>query len=159
MNVDYKELMIGDWVSLFQGKKDGSSCNVKVTSLWRDYEVDIEGEDCEYDSANPALLFPIPLTGEILEASGFEHCSSRALFEEYRMCFDEDTDDETWLFIEIHPKNEHCPYRWAKIHYQPCFGFHHNGIETKINDCMVHDLQHVLRIAKIDKKVNIQVQH
>ena len=30
------ELMIGDWVSLFQGKKDGEQCNVKITSLWRE---------------------------------------------------------------------------------------------------------------------------
>ena len=141
--------MIGDWVQI-------NSQFAQIHDVGHN-TIGVQFSD-GYDVFEPKSIEPIPLSAETLEASGFEHCSSRALFEEYRMCFDEDTDDETWLFIEIHPKNEHCPYRWAKIHYQPCFGFHHNGIDTKINDCMVHDLQHALRIAKIDKKVNIKIQ-
>lgn len=72
------ELMIGDWVILFQGNCDGSPCNCKVNSISQD-EIGIDGCD-EYDYATLPLLFPVKLTPEILEKNGWTYNDENAKF-------------------------------------------------------------------------------
>lgn len=122
------ELMLGDWVSLFQGKKDGSPANVQVTSIDK-YEIGVAGVDCDYDSATAPLLFPIPLTPSILLKNGFEH----------QMPYDDYVFDNRIILYEYGE------------------GFAIGGGYTVANERLqvdyVHELQHLMRLIGIEKEV------
>lgn len=122
------ELMLGDWVSLFQGKKDGSPANVQVTSIDK-YEIGVTGVDCDYDSATAPLLFPIPLTAAILLKNGFEHQM---------------------------PYNDYVLDKKLSL-YECGEGFAMNGGVGTFNERLqvdyVHELQHLLRLLRIDKEI------
>lgn len=126
------ELMIGDWVSLFQGNPDGTSCNVQVSYIGEYGEVGIEHCE-EYTSANCNLLFPIPLTSEILEHNGFEMQRDKSELG---------TLDTYWLGSELGAFRIH---RLNNGDYQ--FGL------AKIK--FVHQLQHALRLCGIDKEIKV----
>lgn len=126
------ELMVGDWVSLFQGNPDGSSCNVQVSYIGVYGEVGIEGCE-EYTSANCNLLFPIPLTPEILEKN-----------------FSSTTD---WYFIGTDKfcfRIDKYKYKWDLY-----FGRDGKGTNLRIKINYVHELQHALRLCRIDKEIEI----
>ena len=132
-----EKLMIGDWVSLFQGNPDGSSCNVRVSYIGEYGEVGIDGCE-EYTSANCNLLFPIPLTPEILEKNGF-----------VKQAYD------GWLISENNGRRL-IEYRTdyfdglLRIDYaeEP---FSKISIKLKY----VHQLQHALKVCGIDKEIEI----
>lgn len=136
-----EDLMISDWVSLFQGKPDGSSCNVQVTFVGEYGEVGIEGCE-EYTSANCNLLFPIPLTVEILEKNGFkceEIIQRHWISEDGRILLKDDelliNSSNKW---SVHVDNEDM----QSIGY---FEITH-----------VHELQHALRLCKINPQTMIR---
>ena len=129
--------MIGDWVSLFQGNPDGTSCNVQVSYIGEYGEVGIEGCE-EYTSANCNLLFPIPITPEILEKNGF-----------VKQAYD------GWLISENNGRRL-IEYRTdyfdglLRINYdeEP---FSKLTIKVKY----FHELQHALRLCGINKEIEI----
>lgn len=122
-------LMIGDWVSLFQGNPDGSSCNVQVTFVGEYGEVGIEGCE-EYTSANCGLLFPIPLTVEFLEKNGLEKIN---------------TD---YYDLDVYEENDGL---WRVVYSNlECSGFDESVLVSS-----VHVLQHFLRHVGIDKDIEI----
>ena len=124
-----EKLMIGDWVSLFQGNPDGSSCNVRVSYIGEYGEVGIEG--CkEYTSANCNLLFPIPLTPEILEKNGFKK---------------ELSEDNHYWFILIHNG-----IRFSLFYARSVFQW-----LVPLDFKYVHKLQHALKLCGIDKEIEI----
>lgn len=127
-----EEIMIGDWVSLFQGNPDGSSCNVQVTFIGEYGEVGIEGCE-EYTSAQCNLLFPIPLTPEILDKNGFELQRDKSELG---------TLDTYWLGSGLGAFRIH---RLNNGDYQ--FGL------AKIK--FVHQLQHAIRLCGISKNIEI----
>lgn len=88
---------------------------------------------------------PIPLTPEILLKNGFEKKGERIYQQEFDLTINPDTEDEHWVFIKFHPKNEHCDYMWITLCYCPTARIDLCTIETKIVDCSVHQLQHALR--------------
>lgn len=128
-----ENLMIGDWVSLFQGKPDGSSCNVQVTFVGEYGEVGIEGCE-EYTSANCNLLFPIPLTVEILEKNGFMKHNDQVCNDIYEF-LSEDSGGLIYLYL-----------------YGVYF-FLFDNINMQIE--YVHQLQHALRLCGIEKEIKI----
>jgi hypothetical protein len=92
------------------------------------------------------LLKPIPLTSEILERNAFELNGELPFRKEFRICFNEDTEDERHLFVEYHHKSD-----YVKLTYQTYTG-HHNGTNgIVINHCGVHQFQHALRICGLDE--------
>jgi len=137
-----EELMIGDWVSLFQGNPDGSSCNVQVNYIGEYGEVGIEGCE-EYTSANCNLLFPIPLTAEILEKNGF-------------------TIKEKWAQIGNFGNSPLIMWHFVD---DPILGDYNTELEVHQNDTdkvhvhipckYVHELQHALRLCGIDKNIEL----
>lgn len=141
--MDAKELMIGDWLSLFQGYPDGSSCNVRVSYIGEYGEVGIEG--CkEYTSANCNLLFPIPLTPEILEKNGFIKYNEVSDTPPY------DKDEEGNMYYSF--KGEHKFWGWWQpnnVYFIPVNAM----IDLEIK--YVHELQHALRLCGIDKDIEI----
>ena len=135
-----KELMMGDWVSLFQGNPDGTNCNVQVTFVGEYGEIGIEGCE-EYTSANCNLLFPIPLTPEILEKNEFKfYCTD--VFEEWKS-----KDKRITIHDEEYPNSFN---KWA-VH-----------VDTEDMRTMgyfeityVHELQHALRLCGINKEIEL----
>jgi hypothetical protein len=128
------DLMIGDWVSLFQGKEDGGSCNVQVTSIFPGYEIGIDGKGCDYDSAIPNLLFPITLTPGILEKNdatvkALNQHDFGILFEDY---------GNAYLVKRV------C---------DPEHGYH--DVEHICDLKYVHTLQHALKLCGIENEVII----
>lgn len=138
-----EKLMIGDWVSLFQGNPDGSSCNVQVSYIGEYGEVGIEG--CEgYTSANCNLLFPIPLTAEILERNGFEN----------DFYHDECVADYHYVRLEGYSYHEEliliqwCNGKLNVVNELIC--------DVDMYDCYyVHQLQHALRLCEIEKEIKL----
>ena len=127
-----KKLMIGDWVSLFQGNPDGSSCNVQVSYIGEYGEVGIDGCE-EYTSANCNLLFPIPITDEILKMNGFSLQSDNTeFFKLDTYCF----GNELCEFLIHRLNNEDYQFGPAKIRN-------------------VHELQHAMRLCGIEKEVEL----
>lgn len=127
--MERKELMIGDWVSLFQGNPDGSSCNVQVAFIGEYGEVGIEGCE-EYTSANCNLLFPIPITVDFLEKHSFEQIN---------------TD---YYDLDVYEANDGL---WRVVYTNlECSGFDESVVVSS-----VHELQHFLRHLKIDKEIDL----
>ena len=134
--------MVGDWVSLFQGNPDLSSCNVQVSYIGEYGEVGIEGCE-EYTSANCNLIFPIRLTLEILEKNGF-----KLAIEHKDIVIYESSDKR------IKASNSECWKNTNKVWY-----IH---IDTEDMRSMgyceityVHEFQHLLRLCGINKKIEI----
>ena len=137
--------MIGDWVSLFQGNPDGSSCNVQVSYIGecKYGEVGIEGCE-EYTSANCNLLFPIPLTTEILEKNGFVKYNEVSDNPPY------DKDEEGNMYYSF--KGEHKFWGWWQpnnVYFIPANAM--GDLEIKY----VHELQHTLKLCGIYKEIEI----
>lgn len=134
-----EKLMIGDWVSLFQGNPDGSSCNVQVSYIGEYGEVGIKGCE-EYTSANCNLLFPIPLTPEILVKNGFVQFMSH----NWLIVIDNIT-------IELREPQHNMAIwlDWAE---------HETGTYASYilpSPNCVHELQHTLRLCGINKEIEI----
>ena len=118
------ELMVGDWVSLFQGNPDGSSCNVQVSYIGEYGEVGIEHCE-EYTSANCGLLFPIPITVDFLVINNLERIA---------------TD---YYDLDVYEANDGL---WRVVYTNlECSGFDESVVVSS-----VHELQHFLRHLKID---------
>ena len=129
------ELQIGDWVKI-----DYNSQKVKVTAVYNNW--------IDTSSISPLMskVSPIPLTPEILEKNGFELNGELPFRKEFRICFNEDTEDERHLFVEYHHKSD-----YVKLTYQTYTG-HHNGTNgIVINHCGVHQFQHALRICGLNE--------
>lgn len=128
-----EKLMIGDWLSLFQGNPDGSSCNVQVSYIGEYGEVGIEGCE-EYTSANCNLLFPIPLTPEILEKIGFR-------FEQ-----------QGSLEVAILKIKNHHPITLEYIGWSDGrWSMREHRLVVKY----VHELQHALRLCGAEKEIKL----
>lgn len=138
-NITAKDLMIGDWVMVAESVADAHFIYYpdKIESI-RDGLVGLESDGLETIIERIA---PIPLTAQILEKNGFaykeadETCATEAFHQWHldgsRFAID---DDSWWRSVkdgELHVK----------------FG----GFSLKY----VHELQHALRLCKIDKEITI----
>lgn len=141
-----KDLMVGDWVydTILKG-----NTKVEILSL-----SGIRGD--YHDNVWDEKTFEsIPLTEEILVKNGFERKSERLRHIEFELVINPDTEDEHWMVVKLHPANENCDVNWAHIYYVPSSRVDLNTIETKIVDCCVHHLQHILRLCGIDKDIEL----
>lgn len=118
------DLMIGDWVSLFQGNPDGSSCNVQVSYIGEYGEVGIEHCE-EYTSANCGLLFPIPITVDFLVKNNL----ARIATDYYDLDVFE-AEDGLWRVVYNN--------------------FERSVFDERVLVSSVHELQHFLRHVGID---------
>lgn len=127
-----KELMIGDWVYGTEKKKYG-----RVDKL-DNYEL----EDCD--------IVPIPLTAEILEKNGFLLHNSASYFKEY-MWTTGGIDEYADVYIEV-GKDQQDNWRWDNLKFKVHF---FSGDVSLMKMHYVHELQHALKLCKIDKEIEL----
>ena len=129
------ELMIGDCVIAFIDEKHYG----KVISLsencikFREDETDIVA-DVAYES-----LYPIPITPEILEKNGFERCEDSILY--------------IWKFSQLRLGSMSCFKTANKRWNFDILGKYLSPIKVRGDFDYVHELQHALRLCKIDKEI------
>lgn len=125
--------MVGDWVMSF-------GVPHKVVGIRTDmFEPHIRTDmsDTWYEEGIENLLEPIPLTPEILEKNADSHFDER-VYDIY--CFHNEEDDDAHL-VEI-------TFGFGRIEWTI------NGNEYGIAEIKyVHELQHVLRLCKVDKEI------
>ena len=130
------ELMVGDWVQLYG-----------VPTRWEleDYakwHKEMEREDI-------TTFEPIPLTSEILEKNGFEKCNEDtdgAIQYEFGS---ENLGIDIWVLGSM---TESCLLgAWNK--WPDCTELYDMITEMPIH--YVHELQHALRLCKIEKEIKI----
>lgn len=134
-----EELSIGDFLFFTDG-----DCAVRVEEIYNDAQLLISDGDSISEPVHLTHLHPIPLTPEILEKNGFcpppKHCGYYRLTvgnEEVFVCIDNG-------FSEF-------------SHYSKGFVSDEEYInKLEISHSMfVHELQHALRLAGIDKEIEI----
>lgn len=128
-----RDLMVGDWIT----NRDGFP--MQITNVGENYAYatweDNEGDPWEYDDKDEQPQ-PIPLTPEILEKNGFGFVKSS----------DKDTVWNGWWIYEDLELGTCCLNGdW------PCFI---NIDDSNIKCEYVHQLQHALRLCKLDELAN-----
>lgn len=129
-----EELMIGNWVWNSHNQKAEQVMEIRETGVMLDYN-----DIYDYDE-----IEAIQLTAEILNRNGFERISKSPYKTEYRLCFDEDNND--FLFVDIHHLRN-----YVTVYYNPLNRMVH--LDCNIDNCMVHELQHALKLCGIDKQI------
>lgn len=138
-----EELSIGDWVCAKLAKWESDDAD--KTPPLRVKRIDgIERHNLYVDLFNPATntiehtafvedLIPIPLTPEVLEKNGFKLCIINRQFE-----------DRIWDSVAI-----------RKCHTEDYYRLFLYGLRIGIKLCNVHQLQHALRLAGIEKEIEV----
>ena len=124
------DLMIGDWYCWeAEGKK---------------YPMQVTKETFALSDKNIANFEPIPLTPEILEKNGFEKIGeTQQLSKYYRRL--ENKEHLDYVFVEMHIRAN-----YVKVIYIPSKG---NRQNIEIDGCAVHELQHALKLCRIEKEI------
>lgn len=136
------ELAVGDWVQDMGGNYR------KVEGIWqgRNFSYQV---DCNRDGAigtiTPCNLHPIPITAEILENNGFAKGQRGDFYHYLRL------DKNRTLYIHASTNG------WrVEVTYDAAGILRTTHLMPDINS--VHQLQHALRLAGVDKVINLQVK-
>lgn len=134
------DLSVGDWV------QDMGGNYTKVVGIWQgsnfSYQVDCLRGD-KADTIPPCNLHPIPITAEILEINGW---SSDGMYATLRI--DEHRHLE-YYFHEHRLRKYYCGVDEWQNHAKV------TDITFAAHCYSVHQLQHALRLAGIDKEINL----
>ena len=128
-----EDLSIGDWVCYTGKCIDGIGPNRKITYIERDtcgFLIGLDYGVFHYSSAKIEDIIPIPITPEILEKNGV------ALAEDY--------DENGGLFT--------CP-AFSVAKYSNSYTFEVPQARVRVEH--VHELQHAIRLAGIDKEIEL----
>lgn len=137
------DLSVGDWVQDMDGNY------VKVAGIWQgcnfNYQVDIL-RDGRIGTIVPCNIHPIPITAEILEKNGFE-------FEKASRWYICELEDKTRINVWIGRNNEGR----IEVSKPDLFddGYHFKYADIEVLNIAVHQLQHALRLAGVDKEINL----
>ena len=131
------ELMIGDWVRKLE--PGGHTIPVKVTGIIdEDNSVLFERRDGVHGVTDIKAFEPIPLTSEILEKNGFK-------FDEFPKYAINEIKEKTKVMFTYHSGSRTV---FVSIN-EPNFNL--------LSDMViwVHELQHILRHARIEKEIEL----
>ena len=136
LNMEAKEIMIGDYVRLVKeyGNPQDEIIIVDALDLYRISQGDYKVE-------------PIILTSEILEKNGFEHKTDIVWHDIYVLRYrielaNKELEQDQTLML-------------AKDPYNVFYWIPEMSAVSALNFKYVHELQHVLRLCKIDKEIII----
>lgn len=126
------DLSVGDWVQ----DKNGIYAKVIGIENWSDgYFLNIELHGVNVGVTPLASVHPIPITAEILEKNGFERSTSQFIvYHTDKVWISYDKPSATWsvtMYINDFTSNLHA------------------------NILHIHQLQHALRLAGLDKEINL----
>lgn len=144
MAIKISDLSVGDWV-----RYDGRDYQVK--SIHGDFErVTLIGNKEQRDESIYAIQ-PIPITAEILEKNGFVRRSADYPIYEYTTLLGK--------MLRTTMVNLHNPYDYIFCRIEnTAKELHEDGrclVSSNVNrhPIYVHDLQHVLRLAGMEKEI------
>lgn len=130
--IKISDLSVGDWV------QDGNGIIAKVRGIenWSDgYILNVQTVSGSICTLSVTGALPIPITAEILEANGFERSISQFIvYHTDKVWISYDNPSETWsvtMYINDFTSNLHA------------------------NILHIHQLQHALRLAGVDKEINL----
>lgn len=136
MALKISDLSVGDWVQ----DKNGIYAKVIGIENWSNgYFLNIELHGVNVGVTSLASVHPIPITAEILEANGFVKNG------EYNEWSTGNWDDTPFIGISISRQSMRIKNLGTDIF-----------IENKV--VYIHELQHALRLAGVDKVINLQVK-
>ena len=130
------ELSVGDWVR-YSGR------DYQVKSIHGDFErVTLIGNKEQRDESIYAIQ-PIPITADILEKNGWRIIEKEVLGEDYEYNGGERVwNDENYTIDISEAKRGVFWYSWSNEYYM-----------WRLN--YVHQLQHLIRVAGVDKEINL----
>lgn len=145
MSMIISEVSIGDWVKLNYdiSYKTGESLytNVRITSINEDGTINVSMHDG--DGWDSDLIYPIPITKELLEKNGFKRENLITSYNHYIGIDNRvSLNDDFYSINSINMWNVHIDSEYY----------------CTIANCeltYVHELQHLLRLCKIDKEIII----
>lgn len=125
--------MIGDWVYNSKGEK----CKVHEVSNIFESNIQLDNYDKENDGCFEMELevSPIPITNEILKANGWERDGGVSMWH----------DETFWVSV----------FHWSKDRLEIVINNTEPHHLLKLDILYVHELQHVLRLCKIDKEIKL----
>lgn len=128
------ELSVGDWVGVRCGTKINAFKveEIRFNNIIHKYVALLNNKSYGLPTAE---LHPIPITAEILEANGFVRSTSQFIvYHTDKVWISYDKPSETWsvtMYINDVTSNLHA------------------------NILHIHQLQHALRLAGVDKEINL----
>lgn len=136
------DLIVGDWIQVKRGF-DGHLTNEKIKGLLNDnsepYPITLTTEE----TVSLDDIIPIPLTEEILVKNGFKKDNNG----------DYEINDGIVIVMDWKGKSEH--FACAPYEVENCFGQYHY-LYVELFECKyVHQLQHLLRIAGVQKEIEL----
>ena len=137
--IKIEELSIGDWVQ----DKNGKYAQILGIEDWSDgYVLNVRINGVDVGCVPASSAHPIPITPEILEKNGFEQ------FSDVHNSWKLDVADNirVWMF-----KNSHD---WTFQVMNWGLGYNHCVAKAFIKH--IYELQHALRLAGVDKEINLQ---
>lgn len=131
------DLSIGDWVIVEW--PDGERWRSRLTQLSVTGAVEVCCANDKHVRCSDGFISAIPITAEILERNGWSE------FSDYHNSWklDIDSDKRVWMF-----KNSHD---WTFQVMSWGLGHNHSVAKAYIKD--IHELQHALRLAKMEKEI------
>ncbi|MCM1216571.1 MAG: hypothetical protein NC209_04205 [Alistipes sp.] len=138
------ELSIGDWVCAVGTVINGEEHLTppmrveQICETWVRLQIDPQvGDPDEYDIAD---IRPVPLTGAILEQNGFTNIGKTPCHANYKLVVNE---YDGALLVQFFKKPSE-----VRISFDPIIVFSTYG-------CSIHNLQHALRLANIEKEIEL----
>ena len=137
MAMERENLMIGDWVSVKSCAKPNfykiSKLDPNMESSVYPIHVERPAEGLSYTFLDEDDIEPIPLTKEILENNGFR----RAISDCFEMALFTEKNKDFFIKYFAVSKTLYVNDLWFRVH----------------NIHYVHELQHALRLCKIEKEI------
>lgn len=139
------DLSIGDWVGVRCGTKINAFKveEIRFNNIIHKYVAILNNKAY---GLPPTELHPIPITAELLEANGFEFEKA----SRWHIC---ELEDKTRINVWIGRNNEGRIEVSKPDPFEDEYHFKYADIE--VLNIAVHQLQHVLRLAGVDKEINL----
>lgn len=129
-SIRQQDLSIGDWV-------DAGGEPAKIIQLGIVGRTKAKGLSGQmYDFLTPSAIKPIPITSEILKSNGWDE-------DDYDTCTDYITDDTLIMYNKERKDWKACIMNGSPV------------IRVKVFFTYVHELQHALRLAGLDKDIRL----
>lgn len=158
------DISVGDWVNVMTEKLTSlvfceeieiarGYIHSQIKGIREDGYIAVEAADGRYTLVNLGCIEPIPITAEILVKNGFVRRSTEFPIYEYTTLLGK--------MLRTTVVNLNHPYNYILCRIEDTSKEFHELERTPVNSSIdrnpihIHDLQHALRLAGIDKEINL----